>query len=646
LPSEREPEGAEAAGPKIELEWELAIFRGARALFRKLRGGAAPRAVDPRAATLDGRERHLTLLAQIVAGAPVRLLATDGDGGLRGLAMTLPRTLAIAHDPLENAQLLALRAILAGGLVVTDPCRAPAPASARLARVEAELDRVARAVAHLTETLPGFAPRWAEGCAQVLRARGLLTFAGRGVDVALETRVESLRLAALARYAGLDAVPPRDRRATPLAASPPVPLWGEIEDDPRLAALDGARPANDGARPPSTITTEVEAPKVGKVETIALDQRELEDAVLTHTFEKIETADEHRGGARDLDGADELDDQLEALDEVTLGKLIRTEEQASTLLRADIDLHADVPDVAAIAPNERGIPYDEWDAKARAYKKAWCTVYPTPLHRRDPRWAAAALAKNRRVVEEVVRAVHIQRARLAPQRRQRDGDHVDVDAVVAHLADAAAGHADAPRLYTRKARLAHRLATTVLVDLSLSSDAWVGDRRVLDVSREAVLVLGEVAERLGDEIRVLGFASHTRNRCRLFEIRRWGEPWSNARARLGALKPQGYTRIGPALRHAIEEVCLPDAQRRLVLLISDGKPTDYDRYEGAHGVEDVRQAVREASRRGVWVHGLTVDTIARGYFPTMLGAGHWEILSDVDALPRALAAVYGRMASE
>jgi nitric oxide reductase NorD protein len=169
---------------------------------------------------------------------------------------------------------------------------------------------------------------------------------------------------------------------------------------------------------------------------------------------------------------------------------------------------------------------------------------------------------------------------------------------------------------------------------------------VLDVSREAVLVLGEVADRLGDEVRVIGFASHTRNRCRVFDVRRWGEPWSLAKARLGALKPQGYTRIGPALRYAIDEACLPDAQRRLVLLISDGKPTDYDRYEGTHGVEDVRQAVREASRRGVWVHGLTIDTVARGYFPAMLGAGHWEILPRVDALPQALAAAYARMASD
>jgi nitric oxide reductase activation protein len=648
--------------PTIEFEWELALFRGVRTLYRKLTGATRGPKIDARrAAHLSERERHLTLLAQILAGAPVRVLSTEGDGGLRGYALTLPRALDVASDPEQNAQLYAVRALLAGAMVATDPLR-PA-AEGRLARARMEIERVERALAHLEASLPRFAEAWGEACRVVLQARGRLAFRGAsrarragavpnagGRDD--EALIERLRVETLARgvaAAGLALAEIDVRAVCTAVASPFVPLWGEILDDDAPPIGDRPHAKNgpdEGARPPAAVTTEAEAPHVGEIELIELDAKELEDAVLNHTFEKIDTADEHRGGARDLDGVDELDEQLEALDEVALGKLIRTDEEAASLLRAEIDLAADVPDVATIAPGERGIAYDEWDAKARGYRKAWCTVYPTALERRDPRWATAAVGRTRKVVDDVYRSVRLQRARLAPQRRQRDGDHVDLDAVVAHLANLRAGHADAPRLYTRRARLAHHVATTVLIDLSLSSDAWVDDRRVLDVSREAVLVLGEVADRLGDEVRVIGFASHTRNRCRVFDVRRWGEPWSLAKARLGALKPQGYTRIGPALRFAIDEACIPDAQRRLLLLISDGKPTDYDRYEGTHGVEDVRQAVREASRRGVWVHGLTIDTVARGYFPAMLGAGHWEILPKIDALPRALAGAYARMASD
>ncbi len=585
-----------------------------------------------------------------MAGAPVRLLTTDGGGGLRGYALTLPRALDVADDPEANAQLYVVRALLGGALVATDPRRPPV--EGRVPRARMEVDRVERALAHLATSTAPLRRRVGRGLSRRAARAGppdLRSDARRRVRRATdEAIVERLRVELLERGAAAGEAPIVRSDLTRSELSPLVPLWGELVDDdaPPIDARSDAAKGDRKARPPTNVTTEAEAPQVGDVELVELDRKELEDAVLNHTFEKIDTADEHRGGARDLDGADELDEQLEALDEVALGKLIRTDEEAASLLRAEIDLAADVPDVATIASGELGIPYDEWDAKAGAYRKAWCTVYPTALERRDPRWASAASVRSRKVVDAVLRNVHLQRARLAPQRRQRDGDHVDLDATVEYLANLRAGHADAPRLYTRRARLAHRMATTVLVDLSLSSDAWVDDRRVLDVSREAVLVLGEVADRLGDEVRVIGFASHTRNRCRVFDIRRWGEPWSLAKARLGALKPQGYTRIGPALRYAIDEACLPDAQRRLVLLISDGKPTDYDRYEGTHGVEDVRQAVREASRRGVWVHGLTIDTVARGYFPAMLGAGHWEILPRVDALPRALAAAYARMASD
>jgi nitric oxide reductase NorD protein len=382
---------------------------------------------------------------------------------------------------------------------------------------------------------------------------------------------------------------------------------------------------------------------VGTVERVTLDEQEQADAVLQHTFEKIETADEHNGGARDLDGADELDEQLEALEEVKLGKVIRTEEEAASLLHADVGLDGGVPDIASIRPGERGIPYDEWDERARSYRLGWCTVYPTRVPAGDPRWARAALARHRGLIDEALRRVTEQRARLETARRQRDGDHVDVDALVEHLAAVRAGHAGVPRLYMRKRRTAHALATTLLLDLSMSADAWVAGKRVLDVSREAALVIGEVCDRLGEDLAVLGFASHTRNVCRVFEIQRPGEPWRLGQARLGAVRPQGFTRIGPALRHAVSETHARRARKSLVLLVTDGRPTDYDRYEGRYGVCDVRQAVREAEKLGVHVHALTVERAERGELPSMLGPGHWDVLSRPEDLPRALATLYARM---
>jgi len=112
---------------------------------------------------------------------------------------------------------------------------------------------------------------------------------------------------------------------------------------------------------------------------------------------------------------------------------------------------------------------------------------------------------------------------------------------------------------------------------------------------------------------------------------------------LGALQPQGYTRIGPAIRHGIFELSQAPARNRLLLLVSDGKPTDYDKYEGRYGVADVRQALREATREGVVAHALAVDKAARAHLPEMFGPGAWHVLPNPDALPEALATVYGKV---
>ena len=142
---------------------------------------------------------------------------------------------------------------------------------------------------------------------------------------------------------------------------------------------------------------------------------------------------------------------------------------------------------------------------------------------------------------------------------------------------------------------------------------------------------------------VQAFASNTRNCCRVWTVRGEAEPWASARGRLGVLEPQGYTRIGPALRHATATLEAISADRKLLLLISDGKPNDYDRYEGRYGIGDVRMVLREAQQRGIHTHALAVDAVARDYLPSMLGPGAWSVLLTPDRLPESLTGVYGRL---
>jgi nitric oxide reductase NorD protein len=179
----------------------------------------------------------------------------------------------------------------------------------------------------------------------------------------------------------------------------------------------------------------------------------------------------------------------------------------------------------------------------------------------------------------------------------------------------------------------------VLLDGSLSTDAWVDGRRVIDVAKASLVMLGEALSGTEAEVGVAAFHSNTRRDCRFLVLKGFAEPWSKAPPRLAPLTPRGYTRIGPALRHATKLLEGCQARRKLLVLVSDGKPTDYDRYEGRYGIADVRRAVGEAEQRGVRTFGLAIEKEARSYLAQMFGPRGYEVLPRPEALAEALARV-------
>jgi nitric oxide reductase activation protein len=85
-------------------------------------------------------------------------------------------------------------------------------------------------------------------------------------------------------------------------------------------------------------------------------------------------------------------------------------------------------------------------------------------------------------------------------------------------------------------------------------------------------------------------------------------------------------------------------RKKLLLVLTDGKPNDVDHYEGRFAVEDTRKAVREARRLGVAVFGVTVDAGAQSYFPALFGRGGYAIVGNIRRLPAALPAIYQQLA--
>jgi nitric oxide reductase NorD protein len=181
----------------------------------------------------------------------------------------------------------------------------------------------------------------------------------------------------------------------------------------------------------------------------------------------------------------------------------------------------------------------------------------------------------------------------------------------------------------------------VVADVSASTDAWVAGRlRIVDVEKEALVVLLEALAALGDRHAMLAFAGQGPGAVDVLTVKAFDEDSGRvAQRRIAALEPDGYTRVGAALRHATALLGRERARHRLLLLISDGKPNDVDEYAGRYGIEDTRRAVAEARVQGLVPFCLTVDRAAPAYLPAVFGPRGYAVLSRPEMLPAALVEV-------
>ena len=181
----------------------------------------------------------------------------------------------------------------------------------------------------------------------------------------------------------------------------------------------------------------------------------------------------------------------------------------------------------------------------------------------------------------------------------------------------------------------------LLADVSASTDGWVSDtRRIVDVEKEALLVVCEALDALGDRYGIFAFSGEGPDDVAVLSLKSFDERRTLVvDRRIAALDSDRYTRMGAAIRHTTAALARESAGRRLLLILSDGKPNDVDAYEGSYGVEDTRQAVAEARRQGIAVFCVTVDREAPRYAARVFGRSGFAILRHADALPRVVVDV-------
>lgn len=285
--------------------------------------------------------------------------------------------------------------------------------------------------------------------------------------------------------------------------------------------------------------------------------------------------------------------------------------------------------------------YDEWDYRRDGYRKNWCLLYEKTLRQVRSNFVEATVAKYRSQHDMLKRQFEMLRTQERYCRRRRHGDEIDFDALVDALGDSRAGLAPSDRLFIRLMRDTRNISTLFLVDMSNSTEGWVGL-----AMKEALVLMTQVMKILGDPYGIYGFSGMKRSKSELYHIKHLEEPYGETvQQRIAAISPQDYTRMGPPIRHLTKKMLSFESKVKLMILLSDGKPEDYDGYEGKYAIEDTRKALLEARGCGIRSFCITIDKANHDYLPHMFGPRNFLFVNNVKKLPLKMAEMYRLISS-
>jgi nitric oxide reductase NorD protein len=399
--------------------------------------------------------------------------------------------------------------------------------------------------------------------------------------------------------------------------------------------------ATDHSEAPSTVRSArlLRRPKVRQADED--EDQAAPGAWMVQTSQPQEQAEDPHGLQRptDRDDATMADELADALSELPEARLVSTASRPREVLLSEDPPETRVTRVRDAANgSDAALTYPEWDYRIGAYRTDAVTVHLVPCGIGAQSWIEQTLDRHRGMLQQIRRQFEVLRARRSRLRKQVDGDEIDLEAYLESTSDFRAGLPLAQRLYQTQRRVHRDLAVMLLVDVSGSTDSWVaGHRRIIDVEREALLLVCAALEGLVQPYAVQTFSGEGPERVTMRNVKGFDEDFSSAVARrISSLEPEQYTRVGAAVRHATTLLMRQQAQHRLLLLLSDGKPNDVDQYNGRYGVADFRQAVAEAKLQGVSPFCLTIDRQAASYLPLVFGAGHYALLTRPELLPVAL----------
>ena len=302
---------------------------------------------------------------------------------------------------------------------------------------------------------------------------------------------------------------------------------------------------------------------------------------------------------------------------------------------------------AAAAP-EAHIPYPEWDYVIRRERPAFSRVWERPAPVGDVARFDAALASDAPARRRLQRsAVRLADRRPVYQRRLTDGDRLDLPATIAAVVALASGTRPDPRVYRRLRFQLEPPALLLLLDCSESLNAIPAraSSAALEHARRASALLAATLSEATCDWAIHGFSSNGRHDVGYFRFKDFDEPYDEqVRARLAGMRAGLSTRLGSALRHAGRALNARRARRKLLLVVSDGEPSDVDVHDPKYLLFDAKRATQQNHDLGIASFCLGLDSAAESSLRCIFGSGSYLLTDRLERLPEVLGRLYLRLA--
>jgi len=288
--------------------------------------------------------------------------------------------------------------------------------------------------------------------------------------------------------------------------------------------------------------------------------------------------------------------------------------------------------------------YSEWDYQIQLERPDWATVQEKRAKLGDMQCIDDIANQYKR---EIARMKFLLDA-MQPQgtrriRKLEDGDEIDINAAIRSMIDMRMGMQPDPRIMMRSVRKVRDISVLVLLDLSESTNDKVAghDYSVLDLTRQATVLLANAINKIGDPFAIHGFCSDGRHDVEYYRFKDFEQPYDEIpKARLAGMTGQLSTRMGAAMRHASHYLKLQKSAKKLLLVITDGEPADVDVRDPQYLRFDTKKAVEEAGRSGILTYCMSLDPRADQYVSRIFGERNYLVVDHVERLPEKLPVLY------